>query len=206
MFGDSYNAFLNCSTTKWDLNTTALEQEGYDYTDSFTFVTLLVDNYGSIAKAMETLLAECFQEFTEIANFLKDTEAVMSYEPDSLKDILEGFEVSTTKYEVACVIGFFGGLLVAIYIAGVLIPSYISSVLKLRSGVIPTLKDRDFQRYREALDAVTVLVGSCFWGAFFSSAAAMAFTIQLVSYDFISNGHYYSHGLFTHSFPSSNSS
>jgi len=163
---------VDCASNTWDLNTTSLEKEGYDVSDSFTLATLLAENYGSVEAATTGLLANCTAGYGDIVTFLNDTETVLRYEPDGLKDIVEGIELSSTKYEAAAVIALFGGLFVAVYIAGVLIPSFITTVLKFRSGVLPTLRDRDFQRMRVALDAVTVLLGSCFWSALFSSGAS----------------------------------
>ena len=49
------------------------------------------------------------------------------------------------------------------------IPSVTATTLKLRSGVIPTLRDPSFRQYRFAVDQVTVLSGSMFWGCLFAS-------------------------------------
>lgn len=51
---------------------------------------------------------------------------------------------------VAGSVGILSGLLACFAIAMVYIPSFISSVLQLRSGVIPSLRDRDFLMYRYA--------------------------------------------------------
>jgi len=179
LFGDAFEEFVNCTVDELDLNTTGFA-EGY-YNQPVVLVGVLIQAYGSVANATNTTLADCAEENEEVASFLNDTETVMRYENDDVKDLIEslGF-LTTAKYETAAVIGFFGGLLIAFYVAGVLIPSYISTVLKVRSGVIPTLRDRDFQRYREALDTVTVLLGVCFWGSLFSSVAGMLLTMALV--------------------------
>ena len=160
-----------------DWNSTILEQ--YDYYDSTTFIILLVENHGSITAAVD-MISPCGDQYPDILNFLIETEIVQNYTTDGWKDLVAEFDVSVLKYRVAAVVAFLGGLCVALYIAGVLIPSCISTVLKLRSGVIPTLRDREFQRYRVALDTATVLLGSCFWGAFFSSIGTMVFLFGLV--------------------------
>jgi len=59
---------------------------------------------------------------------------------------------------------FISGLL-----ALVVIPSEISTTLKLRSGVIPTFRSRNFSQYRESPDSVSLISGSLFWGCLFSS-------------------------------------
>lgn len=50
--------------------------------------------------------------------------------------------------------------LVSLYLATVYLPSHTTTILQLRSGVIPTLKDRNFFRFRRAADQVTVITGS----------------------------------------------
>lgn len=66
------------------------------------------------------------------------------------------------------------------WVAVVLIPLYVSQVLMLRSGAIPTLTDENFLRYRFGMDTVTVLLGAAFWGSFVTSAAAMALMMVVV--------------------------
>ena len=168
---------MDCAVDELDWNTTILEQ--YNYYDSTTFIILLVENHGSITAAVD-MISPCGDQYPDILNFLIETEIVQNYTTDGWKDLVAEFDVSVLKYRVAAVVAFLGGLCVALYIAGVLIPSCISTVLKLRSGVIPTLRDREFQRYRVALDTATVLLGSCFWGAFFSSIGTMVFLFGLV--------------------------
>ena len=54
--------------------------------------------------------------------------------------------------------------LTAVWIASMSLPSAMATILKLRSGVIPSMRDPNFQRYREYVDEITVLTGSVFWG------------------------------------------
>jgi len=61
------------------------------------------------------------------------------------------------------------------------IPSMTTTILELRSGVIPSLKSRDFQKYREAPDTVTLLTGSLFWGCLVSSLV-MGLVIGFVAF------------------------
>jgi hypothetical protein len=70
---------------------------------------------------------------------------------------------------VPCVIGCVVAFITAVSLAVTYIPSVTSTTLKLRSGVISTLKDRDFNRYRFATDQITILTGSMFWGCLFAS-------------------------------------
>lgn len=56
-------------------------------------------------------------------------------------------------------------------LTAVYVPSYVSTALQFRSGGIPLLHDRqNFQEYRTGMQDVTVLLGSMFWGALYSSA------------------------------------
>jgi hypothetical protein len=75
------------------------------------------------------------------------------------------------KYMVTipCAIGCAVAFITAVSLAVTYIPSVTSTTLKLRSGVISTLKDRDFNRYRFAADQVTILTGSMFWGCLLAS-------------------------------------
>jgi hypothetical protein len=57
----------------------------------------------------------------------------------------------------------------AAYLALTYIPSVATTILKLRSGAIPTLRDSHFNKYRVAADQVAILTGSLFWGCFISS-------------------------------------
>jgi preprotein translocase subunit SecY len=67
---------------------------------------------------------------------------------------------------VATVFAFF----TSIYLATTFLPSITSTILQLRSGVIPTLRHKDFNKYRVAPDQVSILSGSLFWGTVYSSA------------------------------------
>ena len=54
-------------------------------------------------------------------------------------------------------------------LAIVCVPSQVTLLLKLRSGVIPTFRDRNFASYRKATDATTKIGGSLFWGSILAS-------------------------------------
>lgn len=49
---------------------------------------------------------------------------------------------------------------VSVYLATTYLPSVTSTTLKLRSGVIPSLRDKNFHQYRVAADQVTIVTGS----------------------------------------------
>jgi hypothetical protein len=52
------------------------------------------------------------------------------------------------------------GMAAVLAVISVWIPSYVSTALKFRSGEIKSLRDRDFQKYRVAIDLVTNIFGS----------------------------------------------
>lgn len=97
------------------------------------------------------------------------------------KDAFMSLAITKNQYLAAAWVGLFVSLPAAIFYIVILIPSFVSTVLKYRSGVIPSLDDKDFLRCRHALDSVTVLLGFAFWGCFFSAVAAMALAVSLVS-------------------------
>ena len=68
--------------------------------------------------------------------------------------------------KVPAVAGTIVAFITAISLAVTYIPSVTSTTLKLRSGVIPSLKSPGFARYRFAADQVTILTGSMFWGQY----------------------------------------
>jgi len=51
----------------------------------------------------------------------------------------------------------------------VYIPSTIVSIMRLRTGDIPTLRDRNFNSFRKNQDSTTMIIGSMFWSALYSS-------------------------------------
>jgi hypothetical protein len=49
------------------------------------------------------------------------------------------------------------------------LPSVTTTIIQLRTGVIPSLGDSSFEKYRVAPDSVTLLTGTLFWGCLVSS-------------------------------------
>lgn len=54
------------------------------------------------------------------------------------------------------------------------IPSALTTVLRFRSGVFGSLRDRSFQKYRFAQDSSTFLFGSSIWGLLFTGVICWA--------------------------------
>ena len=66
-------------------------------------------------------------------------------------------------------IGMIVAVLAALRLAVLYLPGVTTTILELRSGVIPSLHSPAFQKYRVAPDTVTMLTGSLFWGCLMSS-------------------------------------
>jgi len=64
---------------------------------------------------------------------------------------------------VTAAVGVISGLLSALFTSLIYIPSSIHTVLKFRSGVIPSLKDPKFISYRKNAHYQTVMIGAMFW-------------------------------------------
>jgi len=87
----------------------------------------------------------------------------------TLEQIEDYLSIEKWQYNVAISVGIIVALWISAYVSIVYVPSFIASVLKFRSGVLPSLRDKGFQEYRRSLDQVTSLFGSAFWGTFFAS-------------------------------------
>jgi hypothetical protein len=71
--------------------------------------------------------------------------------------------------------------LTIMYLGLIYIPSFISTVLRFRSGVLPSLRENAILYYRPALDTVTVLFGAVFWGSLFTTITVGAVFGGIVS-------------------------
>jgi hypothetical protein len=60
-------------------------------------------------------------------------------------------------------------VMAALRLAIFYLPSVTTTILELRSGVIPSLQSPEFEKYRVAPYTVTILTGSLFWGCLVSS-------------------------------------
>jgi hypothetical protein len=80
--------------------------------------------------------------------------------------------LSVARAGIAGTAGLLSGVGACFAIAMVYIPSFISTCLKYRTGVFPSLRDRSFPMYRVAVDLVTTLYGSAFWGCIFTGIIA----------------------------------
>jgi hypothetical protein len=81
---------------------------------------------------------------------------------------------------VPLAIGTVVAFLTALFLAVMYMPSVMMTILKLRSGNIPSLRDHNFNMYRIAPDQVAILTGSLFWGSFISALFVGGFVGLLV--------------------------
>lgn len=79
----------------------------------------------------------------------------------------------------------FLAFIVAFSLAILYIPSVTRTILKLRCGHIPTLHNKNFNRFRCAPDQVALLSGSLFWGSLFSGTIVGGM-IGLIIFFFVS--------------------
>ena len=89
------------------------------------------------------------------------TESITNATDDALSALMPSDNYMVT---IPMVVATLMAFLTAVWIASTSIPSAMATVLKLRSGVIPSMRDPNFQRYRKYVDEITVLTGSVFWG------------------------------------------
>jgi hypothetical protein len=85
-----------------------------------------------------------------------------------------------SRARVAIGFGATAGFFTAIYMTIVFVPTMVSTTLKFRRGVIPSMRSGAFLRYRFALDQVTLMYGGMFWGVIVSAAAVALIVGMLV--------------------------
>jgi hypothetical protein len=183
-FQDLYREYKWCVEDTVSANFTFAEYfdvQNDDVITAYFLLTWIGDVYGNLTYALASPeLAECFDERGQIEAYLTDTETVSSYKGNFIKDFVDDNELTRRYYRLAVTVGLLGGFFVALSVFVVFIPSFVSTVLKFRSGIIPSLGDREFLRFRYALDVTTVLFGSAFWGALFSATAAIFVLVGIV--------------------------
>jgi hypothetical protein len=73
-------------------------------------------------------------------------------------------DIKPWQFRISASIGLMVGVLAAVRVTIIYIPSFIATVLAFRSGAMPSLKDRDFLKHRYAEDNATLLFGCALWG------------------------------------------
>jgi hypothetical protein len=177
--GDDYYLFLNCSQSILGVDLLAEGGGLVDYTQPWSFIAYITAKYLTYGDA-KAALKLCFDAYPVVSMFLDDSHDTLRYASDKLKDLVRDLKITPHHYDAAVIFGLLGGFLAVTYIAVLLIPSFITTAMKYRSGVTPTLTDPEFLRKRCAMDTVTVLLGSAFWGCFFTATGAMLFMVLLV--------------------------
>jgi hypothetical protein len=96
------------------------------------------------------------------------------------------------RINFALVIAIVVSILCLLGVAALFIPNAILTSLKYRSGVLPSLRNKDFTQYRKDLFQLTYLVPVVFWSAFIMTILVFIFTCLVVfflsldvSFDFI---------------------
>jgi hypothetical protein len=84
--------------------------------------------------------------------------------------ICSGFPL-LSRARLAIGLGATAGFFTAVYMTIVFMPTIVSTTLKFRRGVIPSMRSWAFLRYRFALDQVTLMYGGMFWGVIVSAIA-----------------------------------
>lgn len=76
---------------------------------------------------------------------------------------------SMCRVVIASAFGILSGFGTAAATCLVYIPSSVHTLMKFRSGVIPSLRDPNFLRYRSGLENMAYLIGAMFWGLMITS-------------------------------------
>lgn len=86
-----------------------------------------------------------------------------------LDNTVDAFYPNTLRMiTLPVILGGSAATLTTLYLAVSYFPSVTSTILQLRSGVIPLLGSKKLNVYRAAPDTVTTLTGALFWGSLFS--------------------------------------
>lgn len=173
--GEDYLNFFNCTL---NYIPTEAAEAGF-MGGSLVFIPYLVGRFGSYEVA-KVELSVCYEAYPSVAEYLNTSFEVWT-DTDDLKNLVANFNVTASLYIAAAWFGLIGGFIAVTYIAVILIPSFVSTVMKYRSGVEPTLTSPEFLRYRYAMDTTTMLLGSAFWGCFFTAIGTFLVVFFLVS-------------------------
>lgn len=92
-------------------------------------------------------------------------------------ELIESLSLDKWEYTTAFSIGLIFAISAALTIATIFIPSFVSWVLKYRSGFEPSLKGSKltYLQYRTSPDQTAIIWGSAFWGILASCAFAFMF-------------------------------
>lgn len=162
--GEDYSNFFACVQNYLELDGVQFYTGGYfDLTKAWLLIPYLTTTFGSYGEAKEPLKI-CFVTYPSVSTYLDDSFEVLAYQEDDLKSLVVSLDVTPSKYIAAAWCGLIGGFAAVTYIAAILIPSFVSTVMKYRSGVKPSLTSPEFLRYRYAMDTTTVFHFCCLTG------------------------------------------
>ena len=88
------------------------------------------------------------------------TYHTVAEEENWMSAIAESLQLSQSDYKLIVSFAFMASFSVAMYLASVTIPSYVSQVLRFRSGDLPSLGNAEFYPLRKTLDLTTALFAS----------------------------------------------
>lgn len=105
-------------------------------------------------------------------------EQYQNFQGDGANDGDDTDDVTVgSRTRISMAVGSFFSVIVSVVITVLFIPNVVTTTLKFRRGVLPSLRSEDFlHRYRFALDQVALVYGGMFWGVLFSSIAIGALT------------------------------
>mmetsp|Transcript_3330 Transcript_3330/g.3674 ORF Transcript_3330/g.3674 Transcript_3330/m.3674 type:complete len:928 (-) Transcript_3330:725-3508(-) len=144
--------------------TSVIKSYEKSYTDETEFCESVLsycvpyfNNTGACLIGMRNLLPFQFEgvtceDYPDINNILEYKDQITTLFPEKWM-----LQLSAT---LAIIVGFFGAFMTA----AVYIPSAVHTLLKFRSGVIPSLRSKSFLAYRTNLEHVTLMIGAMFWG------------------------------------------
>jgi len=135
------------------------------FLDPTALNTLVNQTVANISAELSASSTACKIKTDDIMNYVNATaNAAIQNQIDSI------FPSQQYMITIPIVMGTIAAFLTALSLAFTYLPSTTATILKLRSGVIPTFRaPRDFQLNRRANDEVTMLIGGLFWGCFISS-------------------------------------
>jgi len=84
-------------------------------------------------------------------------------------------QVDEWMVHMSLAFGIIAALIAGIYNATLNIPSIVMTTLQFRSGVLPSLRDINFKKYRASMFRPTTLIGASFWGTLVMTVLIITF-------------------------------
>ncbi|KAG7356326.1 hypothetical protein IV203_001012 [Nitzschia inconspicua] len=109
-----------------------------------------------------------------------EESAIQSIEDATISSVDSLYPSSEYMIRIPLIVGTATAFMTSVYLAVTFLPSITSTILQLRCGFIPTMANKDFNKYRCAPDQVSILTGSMFWGTLLGSFLIGSFLGVLV--------------------------